>query len=382
MEPAASGEQPSVVEGKEGEAALDSVGALLHVLGKVSFDIGDQDADSIRRTFERWAQHVLVGAPLGERGGEGPESSRGVRRDWGALRNFVASHRRREVAYVVKALTDLRKAAWAFIGAFARALGEDGQSDATVRAQLGRLEDAVRSNDTDALRREASSAIDLVGAAIEKRAERHRAQLGELASHIRNLSLELENAKKQGQMDAMTRIYNRACLDDYVARTSELCAVFTQPACLMMLDVDRFKQVNDVQGHAAGDEALKVVADRLVRLFPRRGDLVARFGGDEFAVVLRDVRLEDARMLAQRLVEAVRGSRFEHQGRQVVLSVSVGVAEWRMGDTSETWFARADAALYSAKQAGRDRWADGSSAVTARSSLSPASSRATAGPSS
>jgi GGDEF domain-containing protein len=70
----------------------------------------------------------------------------------------------------------------------------------------------------------------------------------------------------------------------------------------MMVDVDRFKEVNDSFGHGGGDAALKAVADRQTRCFPRRGDLVARCGGDEFAVVLRDVRPEEARMLAERLV--------------------------------------------------------------------------------
>jgi len=357
--PAASGEFRTTPVGKqeeEAEAALDAMGAVLHLLGKASFDIGDETSDSIRKTFERWAQHVLIGAPVGER--EEADPSPGLKRDWGALRSFLAGHRKREVAYVVKAIGDFRTATWALIGAFARSMGEDGQSDATVKAQLGKLQEAAKSKDTDLLRREASNAVTLVGAALERRSARQRAQVGELAAHIRTLSVQLEEAKRSGQIDALTRAHNRACLDEYLARTTEIALVFAQPACLMMIDIDRFKAVNDTLGHTGGDAVLKAVADRLARIFPRRGDLVARFGGDEFAVVLRDIRLEEARTLAQRLVETVRATKVEHQGQSHGASISVGVAEWRMGDTRESWLARADKALYEAKRAGRDRWAE------------------------
>ncbi len=352
----ASGEFRAAREEAEAEAALDAVGSVLHVLGKVSFDLGDESADSIRKSFERWAQHVLIGAPITERDDDA-DLPAGVKRDWGALRNFVNGHRRREAGYVVKTIGDFQKATWAFIGAFARALGEDGQSDQAVRAQLGRLQEAARAKDTEALRREATNVVDVVGAALERRSARQRAQVGELAAHIRNLSVQLEEAKRTGQMDALTKLHNRACLDDYLARTAEIAIVFAQPACVMMVDVDHFKTINDTFGHGAGDAALKGVADRLVRIFPRRGDLVARYGGDEFAVVLREIRADDARALAARLVETIRATKIEHDGKAISLTVSVGVAEWRMGDTRETWTVRADKALYEAKRAGRDRWA-------------------------
>ncbi len=339
----------------DSEAALEAVGSVLNVLGKLSFDVGDEPADEIRKSFERWSQHVLVGAPIGERD---PDAAEALRRDWPGVRQFVTGHRRREVEHVVKTVTDLRKAVWAFIGAFARAVGDDGQSDARIRTQIGKLEAAIQSNDTAALRREAMTAAELVGTAIARRSERHRVQLGELAGHIRDLSLQLQDAKRAGQMDALTKIHNRACFDEYLTKISELTALFAQPVCLVMIDVDRFKSINDTCGHGAGDEALKTVADCLVRTFPRRGDLVARLGGDEFVVVLRDIRIDDARGLAQRLVEAVRGVKLANRTPAIALSVSVGVAEWRAGDTKQAWLARADAALYRAKQAGRDRWAE------------------------
>ena len=101
------------------------------------------------------------------------------------------------------------------------------------------------------------------------------------------------------------------------ARTAGATFFSSGAAYLMMVDVDRFKEVYDSFGHGGGDAALKAVADRQTRCFPRRGDLVARCGGDEFTVVLRDVRPEEARMLAERLVVAIRSSPVDHQGKGI-----------------------------------------------------------------
>jgi diguanylate cyclase (GGDEF)-like protein len=337
------------------DEALDALGSLLNLLGRVSFEFGDEGIDSVRKLFERLAQHVLVGTPIVENSAAGGESGR---RDWTALRQQVMGHRKREVTYVVKALGDLRKTVSAFASAFARTVGEDERGDAEVRTQLDRLTVATRASDTAAIRREAQATIALVGQSLERRGKRHKAQLAELSTHVHALTEQLAEAKRAGEIDGLTRLPNRACFDEVLARTAELAAYRFEPLCLMMVDVDGFKGVNDGAGHTAGDVALKAVADALSRSFPRRGDLVARFGGDEFAVVLRGVSPTDARALAQRCVTSVRGTRIEHGGKPLKVSVSVGLASWNHGDTRESWLSRADAALYRAKHEGRDRWAE------------------------
>jgi diguanylate cyclase (GGDEF)-like protein len=326
---------------------------VLNTFGRVSFAIDDSGSEPVRVAFERWAQHVLVGAPLGD--SKGGASATG-KRDWGALKRFVTTHRQREVGYVVKSLEDLRGALCVFTAAFSRVVGEDGRGDVVVREQLARLEAAAKRQDTAAVAAEALLTVRVVGESIDRRSERHRAQVVELAGHVRQLSDQLQTAKKAGETDGLTQVPNRACFDEFLARTVDLAAFSTADVYLMMVDVDRFKQTNDALGHGAGDAALRAVADRLIRTFPRRGDLVARYGGDEFAVVVRDVRGDEARMLAERLVVAMRTTKAEHLGKQIPLSVSVGIAARKEADTCDTWIARADAALYRAKQEGRDRW--------------------------
>src|SRR4030095_1670448 len=108
---------------------------------------------------------------------------------------------------------------------------------------------------------------------------------------VRNLGQELEVVRKESEVDPLTRLYNRRALDEYLARTVELYRAFGQETCLLLVDVDGFKTVNHTLGRPAGDALLRRMADTMVRVFLRKSDFVARFGGDELAVVLRETPL-------------------------------------------------------------------------------------------
>jgi len=131
--------------------------------------------------------------------------------------------------------------------------------------------------------------------------------------------------------------------------------LLNDPACLVLVDIDHFKQINDIYGHTTGDNGLEAVAGALVRTFPRRADVVTRLGGDEFAVILGDATAADGGRLADRLLAAVRELELSAVPDALKVTVSVGVAEAIRGESSDNWFARADRALYDAKAEGRDR---------------------------
>ncbi|MBZ0252342.1 MAG: GGDEF domain-containing protein, partial [Candidatus Methylomirabilis sp.] len=118
-----------------------------------------------------------------------------------------------------------------------------------------------------------------------------------------------------------------------------------------------FKGVNDLYGHLAGDAVLAAVADCCVRVFPSKEELVARFGGDEFAVVVPAGDPKEVLRLGERLLAAVRALRVVHDGLEIPVSVSVGAAVLAPGESADDWTRRADRALYQAKAAGRDRLA-------------------------
>lgn len=157
--------------------------------------------------------------------------------------------------------------------------------------------------------------------------------------------------------DALTGVPNRRAFDQALRNEWRRCTRAVEPLSVLMIDIDNFKSFNDTFGHLVGDAALCSVARALSGTLDRAGDVVARFGGEEFAVVLPGIEAEGALAVAGRLVAAVRQVTVRQAG-DWPLSVSVGVSTWLPGAVTRKpaeLLARADQALYSAKAAGKDQ---------------------------
>ncbi|TVQ57340.1 MAG: diguanylate cyclase [Rhodobacteraceae bacterium] len=160
---------------------------------------------------------------------------------------------------------------------------------------------------------------------------------------------------KQAVTDPLTGLRNRRYLDAHLPRLVSRAREHRQALAVLAFDLDRFKAVNDTFGHAAGDAVLREFARRLTDNI-RTVDLAARLGGEEFVVALPDATLETARIAGERVRAAVEAPGFAHEGRPIPVTVSVGVAGLHgPEDDATAMLARADAALYQAKQTGRNR---------------------------
>ncbi|WP_181701198.1 bifunctional diguanylate cyclase/phosphodiesterase [Chthonobacter albigriseus] len=178
-------------------------------------------------------------------------------------------------------------------------------------------------------------------------------------TEARNAELEAAKARIEytSLHDFLTGLPNRRYLDDLLERVARRCARTGESASLLHIDLDRFKQINDTLGHAAGD-AILVEASRLMRAIARPEDFVARIGGDEFVVVcVHDAKPSPAQSLAERLVEAMRQP-FRYENSLCRTGVSIGIAEAKGAAVGRSrLMVDADIALYRAKSLGRDCFA-------------------------
>ena len=336
------------------DPALDALGAVLRTLGVHAFDVDGLAADAVHVLFEGWARHVLLGGPVpGVL--ELTDAAQGARRDWGSLRRFVGEQRIREQRQASQARDDLGQVVWAFVTTMRNMLLHDQESDLRIHDLLSRLARLAADGSADDLRSEVMSAVTDLTRAAEERRRRQQTRLRELGAKVSEVGSQLQQARHEGALDQLTRLFNRRALDEAVTKAVYLRDVFGQTATLVVLDVDHFNWVHDRFGRVAGETMLRGVADCLVRLFPRRIDLVARAGTEKFAVVLTDTRLSDAQRLVERMLAAVRALRSEAEGEQIAITVSAGLAELDRFEEPASWLDRADAALCQAKLNGRDR---------------------------
>lgn len=155
--------------------------------------------------------------------------------------------------------------------------------------------------------------------------------------------------------DALTGLPNRRAADDFMAHEALLAQRRGAPLSALMVDIDFFKRVNDQHGHAAGDHVLQTLAQLLKRR-ARASDLVARWGGEEFLVLLPDTSPEGAQQVGEQLRLAVQEAPFRWQDTAIPVTVSIGAATWRSGPFhANALIASADGALYQAKSSGRNR---------------------------
>jgi diguanylate cyclase len=233
-----------------------------------------------------------------------------------------------------------------------------GDHAGAFNAQLQGLTEALGANDATAM-------TPLVNQALAGTA-RMRSSVTDLQQQVlasrrevERLQAELIRVRDEAMLDPLTQVLNRKGFDQRLATLLAQPPADTAEHCLIMLDIDHFKKVNDTHGHVMGDRVIQALGEVLRACAPDKEKAVAaRFGGEEFAILVPDSTLEHSTRLADQVLARVRGMRIrDRRTKEVVLTVSVsgGVAALRQGDDAQGVIARADAALYQSKEAGRDR---------------------------
>ncbi|WP_145156104.1 GGDEF domain-containing protein [Pseudomonas oryzihabitans] len=251
---------------------------------------------------------------------------------------------------------------------------QDGQTQErafgnALRGQVNELQSEVQeATDLDSLKLSLDSRLEgLLTSLAEQQSQRETREqeaserLGALTERVAGMEREaqqyrghLEEQRQKALCDPLTGLPNRAAWSERLELEVARWQRHGGDLLLAVLDVDLFKRINDGYGHLAGDKVLKIIASELQRRL-RKTDFIARFGGEEFVMLLSATPVAGGVTLIEQLRAAVAACPFHFKGERVVITLSAGLAAFAPGEDADTVFERADQALYRAKRAGRDR---------------------------
>ncbi|BCD60779.1 MULTISPECIES: GGDEF domain-containing protein [unclassified Nitratiruptor] len=179
-------------------------------------------------------------------------------------------------------------------------------------------------------------------------------QLKKYYEEINHLRRELRDTKNKAEFDYLTELFNRRKFEEYFQKLlQEFNETDGKPFSLIILDIDNFKKINDTYGHLLGDEVLKNLSS-LIKTFLHSAHIPARIGGEEFAILLPETSLDEAKIIAERLRKTVENRTIPIAEGDLNFTVSIGVAQVQKGDTMDSLIQRADEALYAAKRNGKN----------------------------
>lgn len=193
---------------------------------------------------------------------------------------------------------------------------------------------------------------------LTKDAEERIANLSSRLHDMKNeafmLQKKMQEQRDKSMKDPLTGVFNRLAFDEHIENEFHRWKRYKDPLSLCIVDIDHFKKVNDTFGHLAGDKALKATAARLLKNV-REVDIVCRYGGEEFIVIMPKTPAPQAYKVAEKLRSVIASAGFHYREKPVHITVSCGLATFREEDDPQSVFQRADDALYGAKKAGRNR---------------------------
>jgi len=182
----------------------------------------------------------------------------------------------------------------------------------------------------------------------------HGKKIHDMSDSINALMDERESLVTKIDLDELTRTASRARVLEYVTSNLKKSLLNDQVFCVAMLDLDSFKFINDKYGHIVGDYILKEVAARMMGTL-RMGDMLGRYGGEEFLLVLPGADLNKAKQITERICSGVNEKPFKIEEYTIPVTISIGVTEWKENDSEDIILRRADNALYEAKHQGRNQ---------------------------
>ena len=323
------------------------IGTLLIFIKAFSLDLKEIDADRFKSEIDRLGEKI-----------KSENKTKKLQSVFEKHKKIISIYIKRLKKYLGTREKEFKGIIELLIEAMAVTDADNRVFNKKIFEQSEKIEQISLLNDIKKIKSALKQEIKQVRKAIKEKQLHDREHLKKLTRQVDSLSVELEKAKEESLTDGLTGIYNRLAFDRQMKKLEEKNVITKFPFSLLLFDIDNFKKINDTYGHPIGDRVILALI-RKCRELTRKDDYLARFGGDEFAVIMPGASLRNATKKAKQLSKEVSKARYAvdsaDESPALSFTISIGVSAYMKGDLSDNVIERADKALYAAKQSGKAR---------------------------
>lgn len=324
-----------------------STRALLQIVKEFTLDLREINSDELKQELIELAERLTTGENVNKLQGAFEKSKKRFLKFAGRQKSYLLE-REKEFKDIIDILSK----------AFISLDSDNVDYNRKILEQSEKMEQITLLDDIKKIKQALIFEIDQLRETVHHKEGKDSAQLETLAKQVEILNTELKKVQRESEQDGLTGAHNRKAFDLRISSLVEMNTATKSPFSLVMLDLDDFKQINDTFGHQTGDRVLVALVNKC-RQFIRSEDTLARYGGEEFAIVLPGASLKNAVKKAKQICKTVADTRYAVEGKTdqepLSVTISVGVATYRKGDSVKTIITRADDSLYIAKRNGKNR---------------------------
>ena len=326
---------------------LIAVRVLLIFIKDFSLDLGEIDSEEFKKKIDDLAENFIS-----------EEKTKKLQSAFEKNKKNIITYIKKQKEYLKDRENEFKEIIDLLTKAMAVVDNDNQVYNEKIYKQSEKLEKITLLDDIKKIKNELIIEIENIRKTLREKELHDSEKLEKLSKKVNSLNVELEKAKEESVKDGLTGIYNRKAFDRYIRKLVERNTVKKAPFSILLLDIDDFKKVNDNFGHQTGDRMLMAMANKC-REFIRSDDFLARYGGEEFVVVLPGASLRNAVKKGKLICKEIAKARYALEDSKedtiISITISIGASVHKKGDTVATIIERADKALYTAKQAGKNR---------------------------
>ncbi|MFZ3229331.1 MAG: diguanylate cyclase [Pseudobdellovibrio sp.] len=318
---------------------------IIDVYNKHLFEVEKHSIRKVREKLDNLAKALVEQNP----------STKQIENTLFDIRQFFSSYRIDEYSYIQNTFDDFKRIVWDFADQLSEDVQFETAKDTSLATNLKDLKEAVDANSIESLRQKSRDFINsYVEYQNQKNTMRNR-RMDSVKKNLNTIKKQLLAANTSLGVDHLTNAHNRKSFDDYIKKLSQINSLSPGQFSLIMLDIDFFKKINDTHGHDIGDFVLKECVKLLQKVFHKEDMMISRIGGEEFVVVLPNHSIEHAVIRAEEAMKHIRDEAFIQGDVVIRFTVSMGIAQLLENENSSDWLKRADTALYTSKNSGRNK---------------------------